>query len=559
MRYSVLAGTYAELESSSSILRKVDILSKLFSSTPPKLIRKVAYLATGDVFPPWDPRKLNLAENLSIMAISRVTGSPKVEILKKLREEGDLGSAAAGLLRSRRQSTLASRELTVEGVYGSFEKIASSEGVGSVERKVSLLAELISNAEPEEAKYLIRTVLGQLRIGVGEGIVRDAIAKTFGVSASLVEKAHAVLNDYGEVAELASKGEEALKGVKLRPGRPLKVMLYPKAESVEDAISRTGLPVQAEYKYDGFRTQIHKLGDKVLIFTRRLDDVTAQFPDIVEAVLEAVKAREVVLDGESVGIDPGTGRFVPFQKIGQRIKRKYDIARMVKEIPVETHLFDILYLDGENLIDKPLRERFDILRGVFKESSRLKLVDFIQAGSREEVEAFYKRALAKNLEGLMLKSLDSPYKPGQRVGYGYKLKPETETLDLVVVGAEWGEGKRANWLSSYLLAARDPETGRFLPVGKMATGMTETDLENMTEMFKPLVESERGKEVRLKPKVVLEVGYQEIQKSPKYASGFALRFPRMVRIRDDKGPAEADTVERVRFLFESQFRHRESR
>jgi DNA ligase-1 len=559
VKYKALAATYVELESTSSILRKVEILSKLISETPKELLRKIAYLATGEVFPPWDPRKMNLAESLSVMAISRVTGSDKQEITSVLKNKGDLGSAAADLLENRKQSTLARQELTVAGVYDAFEKISALTGVGSMERKIALLSELISNAEPDEAKYIVRTILGQLRIGVGEGILRDAIARAFRVPSGAVEKAYSILNDYGEVAELASRGEARLKDVHLHPGRPLKVMLYPKSESVEEAVTKTGLPVQAEYKYDGFRTQIHKVGDKVTVFTRRLDDITSQFPDIVEAVLASVKAREVILDSESVGIDPATGSSVPFQKISQRIKRKYDIARLVKEVPVETHLFDVLYLDGQNLIDKPLRERLSLLKGIFEPSSRLKIVDHIEASDPEEAKEFYREALAKNVEGIMLKSLSSPYKPGHRVGYGYKLKPETETLDLVVVGAEWGEGKRASWLSSYLLAVRDPKTDEFLTVGKMATGMTEADLKIMTEMFKSLVLSEKGIKVELKPKVVLEVGFQEIQKSSKYASGFALRFPRMVRLRDDKGPDEADTVERVKFLFESRFKRPGSR
>lgn len=557
MKYKVLAGTYALLEATPSTLKKTDILSELLAGTPKELLCKVTYLATGGVFPPWDPRKLNVAENISIMVISRVTGSDRKEVVEVQKREGDLGSAAAKLLEMRKQSTLVSRELTVEGVYDAFEKIASSEGLGSLDKKVSILSELISNADPEEAQYIVRTVLGQLRVGVGEGTSRDAIAKTFGVPKEKVERAFHILNDHGEVAELASKGEKALDKVVLRTERPLRAMLYPKADSVGDALAKTGLPVQAEFKYDGFRTQIHKVGDSVKIFTRRLDDVSEQFPDIVEAVLKGVTAKEVIIDSESVGVDPATGRFVPFQKISQRIKRKYDIAKLAREVPVETHLFDLLYLEGKNLIEEPLEKRFRLLRRIFRPSARLKLVDFVQAVDEAAVDAFYKKALAKNAEGLMLKNLGSPYKPGQRVGYGYKLKPETETLDLVVVGAEWGEGKRTRWLSSYLLAARGADDG-FLPVGKMATGMTEADLQKMTKMFLPLVETERGKKLRLKPRIVLEVGYQEIQKSNKYSSGFALRFPRMIRLRDDRGPEDADTVERVKFLFESQFKGAES-
>ncbi|MBR9690040.1 MAG: ATP-dependent DNA ligase, partial [Candidatus Altiarchaeota archaeon] len=511
----------------------------------------------GRVFPPWSSEDLNMADKMAISSIARVAGSNKDEVITSLKKEGDLGSSTEYLLSLKRQSTLFKETLTLDKVYSAFEKIASSEGIGSVEKKLSILSELISNASPEEAKYIVRTVLGQLRIGVGEGIVRDAISTAFNVPSKLIEASHAVLNDFGEVAELASKGERHLIGVKLRPGRPLQVMLYPKTESVSDAIEKLGDKIQAEYKYDGFRTQIHKTGDEVKVFTRRLEDVTTQFPDIAQEIRLHVSADEAVFDSESVGVAKD-GSFVPFQTISQRIKRKYGIHQMVKNIPIETHLFDILYLNGKNLIDLPLKERLELLKKSFTPSKGLRLVDFIQ-GNQTEVEAFYEKALGDGVEGLMLKSLDSPYKPGQRVGKGYKLKPKADSLELVVTGAEWGEGKRANWLSSYILAARYSKTGELKGVGRMATGMTESQMESLTNEMKKLVVSEKGKIVELKPTIVMEVAYQELQKSSKYSSGFALRFPRLVRVREDRGPEDIDTVERIQHLFEIQFKKPGSR
>ena len=554
MKYEIVVETYQKLESTSSTLEKTDIIARVLSQTPPEYLKKVIYLIMGKVFPPWMQKELNVGEKLTIAAISRVTGASQNEILELVKKKGDLGSAAAVLVAKRKQVTLFQEELTVAKVFSTFQKIAEAEGEGSVDKKVALLSELLSNSKPEEAKYIVRTVMEELRIGVGEGIVRDAIAKAFNVPAELVERAYAVLNDYGEVAEIALKGVEELKKVKLRPGRPLKVMLYHKAENIEEAIEKVGKPAQVEFKYDGFRTQIHKIGDRIVIFTRRLEEVTSQFPEIVERALRCLRAEEVIVDSETVGFDPKTGKWLPFQRISQRIKRKYDIEKMVKEIPVETHVFDILYLNGENLIDRPLGERFEILKKILKEEERFKLVDYIRTGSIEEANAFYQKALNTGAEGIMVKNVNAPYKPGQRTGYGYKVKPLMETLDLVIVGAEWGEGKRAHWLSSYLLAARDPETGEFLPVGKAGTGMTEEDLENMTQLLKPLIKKEMGKEAELEPRVVVEVAFQEIQKSPNYRSGFALRFPRIVRVREDKAPEEADTVNRVRELYQQQFR-----
>jgi len=559
MEYKILSNTYAELEGTPSILRKVDILAELFSKTSKNTLKRITYLSRGEIFPSWMQKELNLADKMAMSAIARVSGSTKQEIENLLRKKGDLGSVTASLLALRKQSVLFKEPLTVDKVYESFERISETEGAGSVEKKIALLSELLSNATLEEAKYIIRTVLGQLRIGVGEGVVRNSIAKAFDVPAEQVEKSFAVLNDYGEVIELALRGVEGLVDVHLKYGRPLKAMLYPKADTIDEAVEKSGLPVQAEYKYDGFRTQIHKLERKVTIFTRNLDDVTERFPDVVEQVLKNVKARVAILDSETVGIDPETGNQVPFQKISQRIRRKYDIGKMAKKIPVETNVFDIILLDENNLIDLPLKKRFDLLKGIIQETDRFKLVDFIVAKNSKEIGDFYEKALEEGAEGLMLKGIEMPYKPGQRVGYGFKLKPETETLDLVVLGAEWGEGKRANWLSSYLLGVRDPDSGVFMAIGKMATGMTEADFQSMTEMFKPLIETEKGKIVKVKPKVVLEVGYQEIQKSSNYASGFALRFPRMVRIREDKGAEDADTIERVEYLYKGQFKKPESR
>lgn len=556
MKYEVMAKTYAKLESTSSILEKVEILSQLLKNTQKENLKRVVYLAMGRIFPSWSEKELNVGEKLTIAAISRASGANKEEIINLVKKKGDLGSAAAVLIAKRKQVILFKEELTVEKVFSTFQKIASAEGEGSVDKKIALLSELLSNATPEEAKYIVRTVMGELRIGVGEGIVRDAISKAFSVPSELVERAYAILNDFGEVAEAALKGPEALRSVKLVPGRPLKVMLYHKAESIKEALEKVGGEAQIEYKYDGFRTQIHKIGDRVMIFTRRLENVTSQFPEVVERALNCLNAAEVVIDSETIGFDPNTGKWLPFQRISQRIKRKYDIQKMMKEIPVETHVFDILYLNGENLIDKPLRERFEILKKILKESGRFRIVDYIRTSKEKEAENFYRRALEIGAEGVMIKNLNAVYKPGQRTGYGYKIKPVMETLDLVIIGAEWGEGKRAHWLSSYLLGVRDPETGKFLSIGKTGTGMTEDEFENMTQILKPLIKVEKGREVEIEPKIVVEVAFQEIQKSPNYESGFALRFPRIVRIRDDKGAEEADTIERVKYLYEQQFKRK---
>jgi len=431
---------------------------------------------------------------------------------------------------------------------------------------LNIIAELLASAEPKEARYIVRTILEELRIGVAEGIIRDAIVEAFlykkGMSKEekeemkeAVEYAWNILSDFGEVARIAKeKGLEGLKKVKPVLGKPIQVMLGLKAESIEEVV-KAYPNIAAEWKYDGMRAQCHKKGDKIWIFTRRLENVTKQFPDLVELCRECLKPKECIVEGEALAINPKTGTPLPFQVLSQRIHRKYDINRMVKEIPIQMNLFDVVYVDGQILFNKPFHERRKILEKIVKvKEGKFQLTKQIITNDLKKLEEFYHQALNAKQEGLFLKVLNSPYIFGRHVGGWYKIKPIMETLDLVIVGAEWGTGSRAKWLSSFVLACRDPDTGEFLPCGMMGTGLTEEEFERMTERLKPLIISEKGRKVEIKPKIVVEVGYQEIQKSPNYESGFALRFPRLIRVREDKGPEEADTIERVKELYESQGR-----
>ena len=333
-------------------------------------------------------------------------------------------------------------------------------------------------------------------------------------------------------------------------------MLFKKSESVEEGFDVVGKPAAIDYKYDGFRLQIHRSGNDIKLFTRNLEDVTVQFPDIVKMIKKDISSKEYIIDCEVIGYDKKTGNWKPFQDISQRIKRKYNIDEMIQEVPVMIIVFDILNLNGENLIEVPFRERRDKLSKIIKEDPMaVSLAKEIITDSVEKGEKFYAHALSEGAEGVMMKNLEGVYKPGSRVGYGIKIKPVMETLDLVVVGAEWGTGKRANWLSSFILACRDGD--EFKEIGKMGTGFKEKDSEGvsfgkMTKLLKPLIISESGREVKVKPGVIVEAKYEEIQKSTNYDSGFALRFPRFVRLRDDKGLADVDNLTRVSKLAKSQ-------
>lgn len=566
MDYSVLAEAYERLEEVSSKLKKTDILANLLSEAPAEQLPKVVLLAQGIVYQKYLQLELGIASQMMIRAISKGTGFKPREVEEKFKSTGDLGLSAEQCIDSRKQTVLLKKKLTVDFVFSNLQKLATMTGEGSQEKKLNLIAELLASAHPKEARYVVRTILGELRIGVAEGIIRDAVVNAFlfreGMSKEekakaieAVDYAWNIVSDFGEIARIAKeKGIDGLKKVKLQIGRPIQVMLGEKAESIEEVVKDFG-KIAAEYKYDGMRAEIMKREDQIWIFTRRLEDVTKQFPDLVELCKKGLKAKECIVEGEVLGIDKKTGFPLPFQVLSQRIHRKYDIEHMAKEIPIQVHLFDIVYLEGKTLFDKKFVERRNILEDTVKKiPDKFELAKQIVSDDVKRLEKFYKEALKARQEGLFLKVLDSSYVFGRHVDGWYKIKPIMETLDLVIVGATWGEGGRAKWLSSYVLACRDPDTGKFLPCGMMGTGLTEENFQLMTDTLKPLIISEKRREVRLKPRIVVEVAFQEIQKSPNYESGLALRFPRMIRIRDDKGPEEADEIDRVEELYKSQGR-----
>ncbi|MBT7929777.1 ATP-dependent DNA ligase, partial [Candidatus Peregrinibacteria bacterium] len=390
----------------------------------------------------------------------------------------------------------------------------------------------------------------------------DKIAReVYNYLLSLVENAYNMLNDYGLVAKIAKEdGRGGLLAVGLEVGRPVKVMLYPKAQNIADAFERVGKPAAFEYKYDGFRMLIHKTNDSVALFTRRLEDVTAAFPEVKKFVLENVDAKNCIIDCEAVGYSSDTGKYLPFQSISQRIRRKYDIASMAQKFPVELVVFDVLLCEDESLLNKEFQERRAVLKRIVKVDEK-KIVLSKQLITSDDLEAqtFYDDALKDGQEGVMVKNLSGVYKPGVRVGQAVKLKPVMETLDLVVVGSEWGEGKRSEWMTSFVLACRDENTGELLEIGKVGTGFKELDDEDgvsfkeMTGLLKPLTISESGKEVKVKPEVIMEVNYEEIQKSTNYGSGFALRFPRVVRLRSmEKSVEDISSLEFVEELYHTQ-------
>lgn len=553
MLYSELASVYEALEATSKRLEKTAILAKLLKSAREEDLEQLMYLIQGRVFAPWDERKIGMSSKLMLKAIALATGNPQEKVVSLWRKIGDLGIVTEQLIAKKKQKTLVSRRLNVKKVFDNIRAMSGLTGAGTVSKKINLVAELLTSAKPLEARYVVRTVLEELRVGVAEGTVRDAIAKAYNANVKDVEKAFNVLVDYVEVAKKAKKKQ--LRKVTLGVGRPVEVMLPIRVKSIQEAFKAVGKPAQFENKLDGFRVQAHKQAGKIVLFTRRMENVTKQFAEIIPLLEKKAKANSYILDTELVGYSPKTKKYLPFQNISQRIKRKYDIEKMAKEFPVEINVFDIIYYNGKNLVPKPFKERRKILERIIKpEKWKIVLVPKLITASEKEAGNFYKRALKAGNEGVMVKKLDAVYQPGRRVEGWVKCKPVMETLDLVVVGAQWGEGKRATWLSSFDLACR--KNGRFLTVGKVGTGIKEkgegVTFQLLTKELKPYIVKEKGKHVQIKPKLVVEVAYEEIQRSPTYTSGLALRFPRILRIRFDRSPKECDTLERVKTFFAKQ-------
>lgn len=519
----------------------------------------------SEVFPAWSGEQLGIGTSLLYAALSRASGMSVKSIESLLRTTGDIGDTALLILKEKRknQVTFSSffeeqPELSITEVYNRFKIASEASGKGSQDIKIKNLQFLFNSSTPREAKYISRLALEELRIGVGEGVVRDAIAKAFSVPVDVVEHAFMVTNDLGIVAATAKEGGiEALKRLGVEINRPIKMMLSQISPDIVADIREMG-EAAIEWKFDGARIQIHKAGNSVMLFSRKLENVTNSLPDLVEIIRKHVKAESAILDGEAVAVDEN-GKPRAFQEILKRFRRKYNVEEKALGIPIQLNLFDIMYLNGKTLIDLPLIERRKALESCVESSTEdsksICVSKQVITGDLKLIEQIYKEALKAGHEGLMVKNPHSVYSPGKRGKNWIKKKPLMETLDLVVVGAEWGFGRRANLIGSYTVACYDPETDRFLQVGKVGTGLTDDQLKELTEMLSDLMEGvEAGGVFAVRPKIVLEIAFEEIQKSPNYNSGFALRFPRFIRIRDDKDPEEADTIQRIEKVYSQQLK-----
>lgn len=564
MKYKLLAELYEELSGTTKRLKKIEILSRFLKELH-ESDKEVLYLLMGDIYPEYNKSKIGISSQLAIKAISKATGTSSEQVVKEWKSIGDLGKVAEKLTSHKKQHTLQSHILTTEKVIENLRKLPELEGKGTIDRKIALITELLTSASAVEALYLVRTLMGDLRIGIKESTIKESLALAYfkGDKEQAVKIQDAInkSNDLASVFEIVKRGKTGELGrVKLEIGKPIKVMLAEKAKNIKEGFETVGKPAAIEYKYDGFRLVIHKKGNDVKLFTRRLENVTKQFPDVVECIKKYVKGDSLILDSEAVGYDRKTKEYKPFQAISQRIKRKYDIEKIQEELPVEVNVFDILYYNGKSLLNEPFRKRTELIRKII-ENHPYKIIHSKQIITDDEkkTEEFYRQALKDNQEGIMMKNLDAIYNPGRRVGDMIKIKPEERDFDLVITGGEYGTGKRRGWISSFILSCKDKD--KYLEIGKVGTGLKEKKEEGtlsfheLTERVKPYITEEKGKNVKIKPKIVVSVTYQEIQRSPTYSSGFALRFPRFTALRPDRSASDITSLKQIENEFKKQKRN----
>ena len=582
MKYSVIADAYEKIEATTKRLEMTDHLVKLLKETPKDVIGKVVYLTQGKLYPDFIGIEIGIAEKLAIRAVARATGHGEKEIEEDLRKTGDLGETAQKFLGKKTQVSFFPKPLTVERVYETLDKMARSTGPGSIDLKIGFLAGVLSDASPKEAKYIIRTVTGSLRLGIADMTVLDALAIAFGGGKETrehLERSYNISSDLGRVAKtVVEEGIESVKEFEVSLGEPIRPMLAERLGSPTEILEKLGGKCIAEFKYDGERIQAHKKGDQITLFSRRLEDITDQYPDGNELIRKYVKVKEAIIEAECVAVDPDTGEMKPFQELMHR-RRKYGVKKAIEEYPISLFMFDALYVEGKDLTLEPYPDRRQHLDKIIEQSDHVKVAEHIITDNTEELERFFEKAVENGCEGLVCKSVgeDSVYQAGARGWLWIKYKRDyrsemTDTVDLVVVGAFHGRGKRAGSYGALLLAAYDPDEDVFKTVTKCGTGFTDEDLKKLPKMMEKYrimhrhsrVVSTIDADVWFEPAVVVETIGAEITLSPVHTcaidvirkdSGLAIRFPRFTgNYRLDKSAEDATTVEEVVKMYRNQLK-----
>ena len=579
MDFADIAITFDKLESTSARLEMTDILAEFFSRCPAKELRSIIYLSQGKLHPDFYGVELGMADKLVLKAISLTSGKPDAVVEELWLKTGDPGQVAEQLITKKKQMTLFSEPLTLDRVIKSLTLIETAEGKDSQDRKMKHLASLLHDSGPLEARYLCRIVTGRMRVGASTMTILDALAITYATKESRpeIERAFNVTCDLGLVAEtLATDGMEGISKIKVTVGDPVKVMLAERLPSIAEVVEKMGGECAIEYKYDGIRAQVHIGKDSVKIYSRRLEDLTPNFPDIAEAVKAHFKGTEAIIEGECVAVDSETGYMQSFQEVTHR-RRKHGMSDAVKEIPVRIFMFDILYVDGKDMTNVPYLQRREAIKEWFDISDNVQMSTMRIVHSVQEAEDFFEDAVNARCEGVMAKSIadTSIYRAGSRGFLWIKYKKDyqeslTDSFDLTVVGAFYGMGKRAGKYGALLMATYDPETGRYGTVCKLGTGFDDAfldNLPNLLDMYKlpeipQSLDAKMQPDVWFQPAVVLEVVAAEITLSPNHTAGLGvlkedtgigIRFPRFTgRVRDDKGPDQCTTVQEIIEMYEMQ-------
>jgi DNA ligase-1 len=570
LRFADVAAVFDRVEGKSGRLEMTDILAGLFKEATGAEIDKLVYIIQGILAPPYEGIDLGLGERFAIAAIASASGYSEKEVEADFKKSGDLGDTAEALIGRKKQTALSTTEMGISYVFDAMMRIARASGQGSQEQKIKYLVEMLNNASPMEARYIVRFVVGSLRLGVGDPTILDALSVAHAGDKSLrelLERAYDVCADMGHVARRLYEDPESIGDFRVRPFKPLMPALAERLADPEEIIERLGR-CGVEMKYDGFRLQCHKDGERVELYSRKLERMTRMFPDVVEAVGK-LKPKALIFEGEALAYDNRKKRYFPFQQTMHR-RRKHGIAAASEEFPLNVFVFDVLYVDGKDMTNEPYRKRRKIVEKLFKggilRPSGCRMVS--KAGKLEEI---FREALSEGLEGIMAKDLDAPYTAGKRKFAWIKLKKSygksVDTIDGVIVGYYLGHGARAQFeFGGVLVAVQNSDSGRLETIAKVATGFTEQEMTDMQAMLEKIrlprppanLDCRIEVDFWVEPRYVVEVAFDEITESPNHTcgmhggKGYALRFPRVVKLRDDKTAKDITTTDEAIQMFELQ-------
>jgi DNA ligase-1 len=537
-----LAEVCEKIKETTSKLEKISKLGNFLKNLNDEELSATIRLLNSEILPPWYNKEIQVGYSTLSSIILEISGSSKEEFFKVYIKHGDLGETAEELLKKGKAlNPLIQEKLTILKVYKTLLKTSEYSGEGSYQSKKNSLLNLFINASPIEAKYLVKIITGELRIGLSEGLLEESLAYALGIPLSNLREKVLILPDLAEVAIKIRNGK--YEEIDLELLRPTSFMLAEPMSSPEEIANYFNKELIAEYKYDGIRAQIHKKGNNIRIFSRRLDEISFYLPEIVDSI-SRIKG-DFILDSEIISIK--NNKVVPFNILQRRLRRKNIDKKLIEEIPLRAIVYDILFYNGKQVYKLPLRERKELLKDIDLQD-KIEIGFFKLVRNSAEISKLFEESLNKGFEGLMIKDPDSPYTPGKRGKAWVKLKKEFDTLDVVIVAAEYGHGKRAGILSDYTFAVKDNDELKI--IGKAYSGLTDEEMEILDRKLREITIEDLGYKIIVRPEIVLEVAFDSIQVSDRHDSGFALRFPRIKRIRWDKSPNEIDSIEKVKEIYE---------